>query len=142
VVELSKKENDEFIAEVELVIKAVDPKYSFHYHGFVEIGWKEPVLNFFRKIAELGYDVRVQQIKEKFGDLCLYCYMPEAIEDSEKRVVFESLRKECERACSSICEYCGRKPAKVRFDIGWNKTLCEDHHNAEMAEILMDGSNW
>jgi hypothetical protein len=68
-----------------------------------------------------GYIV-LDQVKEKFGTLRIYYtdysndpdYVSGVIDFAESMSVH-------------ICEECG-KPGKIRSDLSWMKTLCEDHY--------------
>ena len=58
---------------------------------------------------------RVQQVKEKFGSLCVYTnFSDDTIRD---------LIRKAEKEVSSICETCG-KPGKLVNDKGWYTVAC------------------
>ena len=64
----------------------------------------------------LPEDVRIAQIKEKYGSLRLYSYG--ASEEIDDLII------EAERESSVTCELCG-DPAVTDWDRGWVTTLCE-----------------
>ena len=62
---------------------------------------------------------KATQVKEKFGELRLYmCFAT----DKMYNIIDNATRKSC-----TICEVCGES-GETRFDIGWDTTLCNEHH--------------
>ena len=86
-------------------------------------GW-HPLIETFLNLVE--YDVRVNgmpevkilQIKEKFGELRIYYSGGNATTDAYKRFA--------ESMSTKICETCGA-PASSKSINGWWKTVCDDH---------------
>lgn len=93
------------------------------FDGDVEKGWNwivQPLIALCNH-----HDVVILQIKEKFGGLRFYVgAAPEWIHDLIHAV---------ELASYSLCEKCG-KEGKTRGDIGWWKTLCDDHYKERAAD--------
>ena len=78
-------------------------------------GWKDLIETCFNACFE--YNVRVSQVKEKYGGLRFYVGgAPREVHD---------IIDECERLSYTICEVCG-KPGKLR-EGGWLRTLCDEH---------------
>ena len=75
-------------------------------------------------------EVRVVQIKEKFGALRIYA------EPSLYNEYVWGILHLAERLSKTICERCG-EPGELRTDIGWHKTLCLDHYSARKLELAV-----
>ena len=82
-------------------------------------GWYPLIQELIKDIIELGWDKQICQVKEKFGGLRFYI-------NSGSTEVFNRIC-EAEKESYQICEMCG-SAGKLRKDIGWLRTLCEDHH--------------
>ena len=100
---------------------------SVNYKGYtrqmaldsVGDGWASLVNKVFDKLETLIGNVKVIQVKEKFGGLRVYTDLHnEELETVIQNVGYESF---------TICEECG-KPGHLR-DGGWYKTLCDEHAN-------------
>jgi len=74
------------------------------------------------KIAEIDHkhETRISQVKEKFGGLRFYI-------NHGTNEIFDLIH-EYENKSYTVCEVCG-KAGKCRNDIGWIRTLCEEHYN-------------
>jgi hypothetical protein len=68
-----------------------------------------------------GY-IALDQVKEKFGTLRIY-YTDYSNDPEYVSGVIDF----AENMSVHICEDCG-KPGKIRNDLSWMKTLCEDHY--------------
>jgi len=88
----------------------------------VSDGWFSILYNLSEKLEAMDgvSDVRVVQIKEKFGGLRFYL-------SSETAEMSDAIDK-AETASYYSCELCGG-PGKLRHDLGWVTTLCEAHYN-------------
>jgi hypothetical protein len=64
----------------------------------------------------------LDQVKEKFGTLRIYYTDNSICPDYVSGVIDFA-----EHMSVHICEECG-KPGKIRGDLSWLKTLCEDHY--------------
>lgn len=79
-------------------------------------------------------DVKVVQVKEKFGTLRFYYAFPEGeVVDAPTKELVSSLIRAAERLSSVMCDVCCG-PGKYRNDRSWVRTLC-DEHAAKRDEI-------
>jgi len=83
-------------------------------------GWLGLIKELIEKLIEIGWDKRICQVKEKFGGLRFY---PDELNDDGYSLIMEY-----EKLSYGICEQCG-EPGELRKDIGWLRTLCENHYN-------------
>ena len=60
------------------------------------------------------------QVKEKFGQLRFYY-------QGTSDPVIEGMVKLAERLSTKTCDVCGQ-PGSIRKDLGWIRTLCDQHH--------------
>ena len=84
----------------------------------VGAGWHRLIIKLVEDLFEMGWDGKVNQVKEKFGGLRFYI-------DYQGKPVHQGIRDritEAEVESMVVCEYCGR-PGKERGG-GWIKTLC------------------
>lgn len=106
------------------------PKYSPMYRGQIpfrfecDLGWYDLIYSLckdirkiLQKSPELKKKFSVFQVKEKFGGLRFYIGLG-------NEEIFDRIHK-AEEESYHICEKCG-KPGKLRTDLIWYKTLCED----------------
>lgn len=79
------------------------------------------------KIDKAGV-TQASQVKEKFGGLRFYVTQctPEV----------HDLISEAEEKSYHTCEVCGKK-GELRRDLGWIRTLCEQHYRFELPEEKM-----
>lgn len=92
-------------------------------------GWYDVVKGIFEFIEARGYkDVRVQQIKEKFGGLRFYY---EGGDDELFKMVAEA-----EDQTYKICDMCGKQGQ--RHTAGWIKTRCADHRLDRWPELTSE----
>ena len=94
------------------------PIKDYRYFGVGE-GWYRIVKELIEDLIKLGWDKQVCQVKEKFGGLRFY------INDGTKEI--HNRITEAENKSYEVCEKCGNT-GKLRNDIGWYLTLCEDHY--------------
>lgn len=90
----------------------------------VDAGWYPLVIATDKQLALLDPHYRVQQIKEKFGTLCYYCWLSIEDADSELFDAMYAITDDAERASAITCERCGapgilHQNRRVRV-----KTLC------------------
>jgi len=88
-------------------------------------GWFDLIYKLSQDITTLDKKVEATQVKEKFGGLRFYI-------SSASRQVHDLVEKAGEDSYH-ICEECG-KEGKLRTDIGWHLTLCEEHHKKHKKE--------
>jgi len=89
--------------------------------GFFECGngWFPLIKELIEDLIALGWDKKTCQVKEKFGGLRFYI-------TSGSDEIYDRITK-AENDSYEICERTG-KPGKLRNDIGWWKTLCEEEY--------------
>jgi len=89
--------------------------------GFFECGngWFPLIKELIVDLIELGWDKQICQVKEKFGGLRFY--INEGSDEIYKRIT------SAEDDSYKICEVTG-DVGKLRTDIGWYRTLCEDEY--------------
>lgn len=88
------------------------------YFG-VEEGWNGIIKELIEDLIKLGWNKQVCQVKEKFGGLRFY------INDGSNEI--HNRITDAEKKSYEVCEKCGNL-GKLRNDIGWYLTLCEDHY--------------
>lgn len=94
-------------------------------------GWQPIVREMHAKVLEIDPDLKVVQIKEKFGGLRYY-YHSEHPYQSDVSNAITDLVARAEQKCEETCEFCG-EPGENKAPHGWFKTLCEEHR-AEVEE--------
>jgi hypothetical protein len=82
-------------------------------------GWYPLLKELITDLIDLGWDKQICQVKEKFGGLRFYI-------NTGSTEVFERIHK-AEKDSYTICEETG-KPGKLRNDIGWIRTLCDEEY--------------
>lgn len=82
-------------------------------------GWYPLIQDLIKDLIELGWDKKITQVKEKFGGLRFYI-------NSGSDEIHDRITK-AEKESYQICEACG-KEGELRNDIGWLRTLCEEHY--------------
>lgn len=90
-------------------------------------GWSLIVKNLVDKLFELGWDGKIEQIKEKFGGLRFY------ILSSDER--WTQAIDEAEKLSCRTCEECGAAGANFSIGGGWLKTLCKPHAIEQGAKV-------
>ncbi len=86
-------------------------------------GWYQLLKDLIVDLIELGWDKEVCQVKEKFGGLRFYI-------NSASMEVFDRITK-AENESYTICEVTGL-PGKLRTDIGWYVTLCDEEYEKRL----------
>ena len=101
-------------------IKWWDP--AEFYEACVGKGWVPLLMDLTKKLFALGWDGRLEQVKEKFGTLRFYWAnnIPGIMGEIANDVVSEA-----EARSAYICQTCG-KSGDTRGD-GWLVTLCTEH---------------
>ena len=85
----------------------------------VESGWYPLLYDLIKELVDNGWDKTITQVKEKFGGLRFYI--------STYNETLEGIINKYEKLSYQTCEWCG-EPGKIRNDIGWYRTLCDNHH--------------
>ena len=93
----------------------------------VGLGWFPLIKDLITDLIELGWNKEVCQVKEKFGGLRFY--INAATSEVHKRV------HKAEIESMSTCEVTG-KPGKLRTDIGWYRTLCDEEYNKIISKNI------
>ena len=86
----------------------------------VSLGWNLIIKNLIQDLIKLGWNKEVIQVKEKFGGLRFY--INEGTDEIHQRI------GEAELESMKTCEITGR-PGKLRTDIAWYRTLCDEEYN-------------
>ena len=93
----------------------------------VGLGWFTLIKDLITDLIELGWNKEVCQVKEKFGGLRFY--INAATSEVHKRI------SQAEIESMNICEVTG-KPGKLRTDIGWYRTLCDEEYNKIISKNI------
>jgi len=83
-------------------------------------GWSKLIDKIYDKLPQDAY---ILQIKEKFGGLRFYV--------GNVGMDIQNFIDEVEDESYDTCEECGKK-GKLREDLGWMLTLCDEHYNEEI----------
>lgn len=94
------------------------PIKDCRYFG-VDEGWYGIIKELIEDLIKLGWNKQVCQVKEKFGGLRFY--INDGTNEIHNRII------DAEKKSYEVCEKCGHT-GKLRNDIGWYLTLCEDHY--------------
>lgn len=86
----------------------------------VGVGWYDLLSDYLDKLSKIDPDVKIMDIKEKFGTLRIFA-MSENPDASDE--VFE-LERIIEDRSGEICEECG--DSGHSRDGGWIRTLCDE----------------
>ena len=88
-------------------------------------GWYPLVKELIEDLINLGWDKEVCQVKEKFGGLRFYI-------NGGGDEIYKRITK-AENDSYEVCEITG-KPGKLRNDIGWYLTLCDEEYEKRLAK--------
>jgi hypothetical protein len=118
---LTHKELTEYLISIDGVINGFTGNkiMTSDFFGTSE-GWNLLIKNLIQDLIELGWNKEVTQVKEKFGGLRFY--INEGSSEMYERII------ETETESFNTCEVTG-KPGKLRTDIGWYRTLCDEEYN-------------
>lgn len=90
-------------------------------------GWNLIIKNLIQDLIKLGWNKEVIQVKEKFGGLRFYINEgTDAIHERIGQAELESMK---------TCEITG-KPGKLRTDIGWYRTLCDEEYERIISKNI------
>lgn len=100
--------------------------------GWFDIIWKfsEDMMTYINSLNlsdKEKAEYRVAQVKEKFGSLRIYLHK---YDDHLRELTYAA----CE-ASEHTCEKCGDVDAVLRPDIGWIRTLCDNHYFQTKAGV-------
>lgn len=95
--------------------------------GYFEIeeGWYPLIKELITDLIAMGWDKEVTQVKEKFGGLRFYV-------NNESDEMFKRIQKAVNDSCIT-CEVTGN-PGKLRTDLGWIRTLCDEEYNKALIK--------
>jgi hypothetical protein len=97
----------------------------------VPAGWIPIVRDLCENIEETGGDLRVQQIKEKFGSIRFYYTVPTEDENTSREDIGE-LVKTARFQAKQTCQRCG-EPGEDRTVNHWITVLCNDCYKDSTA---------
>lgn len=89
-------------------------------------GWYPLVKELIDDLINLGWDKQTCQVKEKFGGLRFYI-------NAGSDEIYKRITK-AENDSYQTCEITG-KPGKLRNDIGWYLTLCDEEYEKRKNKI-------
>ena len=93
----------------------------------VSLGWNLIIKNLIQDLIRLGWNKEVIQVKEKFGGLRFY--INEGTDEIHQRI------GQAELESMKTCEITGR-PGKLRTDIGWYRTLCDEEYERIISKNI------
>jgi len=93
----------------------------------VSLGWNLIIKNLIQDLIRLGWNKEVIQVKEKFGGLRFY--INEGTDEIHQRIA------QAELESMKTCEITG-KPGKIRTDIGWHRTLCDEEYERIISKNI------
>ena len=99
-------------------------------------GWHNLALELHAGIYRIDPEYKLDQIKEKFGGLRYYVSLSEGLSDGD-RAFINVMIDAAEKTSYETCEECG-KFGDLRSDIGWARTLCEEHY----IEVVAKQKEW
>lgn len=101
------------------------PPIKSSYFFDCDTGWNKLLKELIEDLIQLGWNKQVCQVKEKFGGLRFY--INEGSDEIFKRIT------KAEVDSYKICEKCGNE-GKLRNDIPWYMTLCEEHYDETLSK--------
>lgn len=101
-------------------------------------GWADIIDRYLTDLEERGFEVQIDQIKEKFGGLRIYDSVghplfrtinsPSAeMERAALEAYLDKRHDEAEKESYRTCEECGERGKTNDWGTGWYKTLCKKH---------------
>lgn len=101
-------------------------------------GWRDIVYVALIKIeaiaAKEGISIKIAQIKEKYGGLCMYFH------GKFDRQKIQDIIDKATTSCYYTCEKCGLS-GTIRTDLAWHQTLCDSHYLDQKKTIPFGGLN-
>jgi hypothetical protein len=119
---MNREEMNQFLESIDGLIngwKIDDTPVKDAYFFDIDEGWYLLVKELIVDLINLNWDKQVCQVKEKFGGLRFY--INGGSDDIFKRIT------KAENDSYEICEVTG-KPGKLRTDLGWYVTLCDEEY--------------
>jgi hypothetical protein len=125
---MSKEEMDKYLESIGGLENGYYPdRGPITNSNFLHVGegWYELIKDLIEDLISLGWDKQTCQVKEKFGGLRFYI-------NAGSDEIFSRISK-AENDSYNICEVCGT-PGELKTDIGWYRTLCEEHYQKKKVE--------
>lgn len=118
---LTNEELTEYLISIDGLINGYNGNKITDSNFFeVSPGWNLLIKELIQDLINLGWNKEVIQVKEKFGGLRFYIV--------EGSTAIDNRIRQSERESTTICEITGN-PGKLRTDIGWYRTLCDEEYN-------------
>ena len=117
---LTYKELDDYLVSIDGLIHGYT-RNKILSSDFFEVGqgWNLIIKDLISDLIKMGWNKEITQVKEKYGTLRFY--IGEGTDDIHRRIA------KAEIESTTICEATG-KPGKLRTDIGWYRTLCDEEY--------------
>jgi hypothetical protein len=88
-----------------------------HYCYECDRGWHDLIDDTLEKVFAIHPETEIQQIKQKWGRLCIYAKTSEEAKEIINNAEWDSMK---------ICEVCGTQELVGRTTGAWYKALCVD----------------
>ncbi|WP_223189079.1 hypothetical protein, partial [Streptomyces sp. TRM68416] len=99
-------------------------------------GWHPLLLRLHERLLAVETDYRIEDLKEKLGEVRVHVTTPSATARSEMR----GLITEAEKQSATICDFCGEPGRRRRRNdgaAGWIKTVCDSCHAAWSQHTIL-----
>lgn len=118
---LTYKELDDYLVSIDGLIHGYT-RNKILSSDFFEVGqgWNLIIKDLISDLIKMGWNKEIIQVKEKYGTLRFY--INEGTDDIHRRIA------KAENESATICEATG-KSGKLRTDIGWHRTLCDEEYD-------------
>ena len=119
---MNKEQMDEFLQSIGGLKNGISTDrepITDAYYFEVEEGWYPLIKDLITDLINLGWNKEITQVKEKWGTLRFY--INEGTDDIHRRIA------NTENESYIICEATGQ-PGKLRNDLPWWKTLCDEEY--------------
>jgi hypothetical protein len=118
----------------EAVKLEIDNRTEPRWYGLASpSGWDDLVSELFLKLVDMYPDLKIYQIKEKFGGLRFYCNVPFGSDGSDLIFLYEE-------QSFNVCQSCGSTQNVTTNESGWITTLCSEcrEYNQCAGELSSD----
>lgn len=88
-------------------------------------GWNDLLTLLHDRLLAEFLNAKLWEVKEKFGQLRIYAWLPRGANENDKARLRDLLR-EVEDRSATICELCGQ-PGILSTESAWISTLCPEH---------------
>jgi hypothetical protein len=120
---MTKQEMDQYLESIGGLVNGIftdRPPITNAASFDIQPGWYPLVKELIVDLIALGWNKQITQVKEKYGTLRFYI-------NGGTDAIWDRIEK-AEADSEFICEVTG-KPGKLREDIGWLRTLCDEEYN-------------